>query len=85
MATSGDRRNPAGDELARALLGTEEPVEFDELAARRELSHVAGWLGNAVEEGLVEDVPSSDGRRVFRLRRRGKVALTRGRRATDDA
>ena len=84
MATPGDRRSPAGDDLARALLGTEEPVAFDELAERRDVGAVAGWLGNAVEEGLVEDVPGNDGRRFFRLRNRGKVALTRGRRATDE-
>jgi hypothetical protein len=85
MAGDGDRRNPAADELSRALLGTSEPVPFDDLAARGQVGDVAGWLGNAVEEGLVEDLPGSDGRRFFRLRRRGQVALTRGRRSTDHA
>jgi hypothetical protein len=83
MAGFGDRRSPAGDELARALLNTDEPVAFDELAQRRDVGDVAGWLGNAVEEGLVEDLPGPGGRRFFRLRRRGRAALTRGRRATD--
>lgn len=83
MAADGDRRNPAADALARTLLGSEEPVPFDDLAARGQVGDVAGWLGNAVEQGLVEDLPGGDGRRRFRLRRRGLAALTRGRRATD--
>lgn len=83
MAADGDRRNPAADELSRALLATSEPVPFDDLVERGQVGDVAGWLGNAVEEGLVEDLPGSDGRRFFRLRRRGKVALTRGRRSSD--
>lgn len=83
MAVNGDRRIPAGDELARTLLERDAPVPFDELAERGQVADVAGWLGNAVEEGLVEDIPAEDGRRFFRLRRRGKAALTRGRRADD--
>ncbi len=82
-----DRRSPAGSRIAPLLLETDEPVPFerleDEAADVADVAEVAGWVGNAVGEGLVEDLPSQDGRRRFRLRRRGKAALTRGRRATD--
>ena len=86
MATH-DRRASAGDRLARLLLRSEDPVPFDELAGSApdpaEVADVAGWVGNAVDDGLVEDIPGGDGRRRFRLRRRGHVVLTQGRRAGD--
>jgi hypothetical protein len=82
-----DRRASAADRLARKLLDSEEPVPFDDLARESEdvadVGEVAGWVGNAVDEGLVEDIPGGDGRRRFRLRRRGQVVLTRNRRSTD--
>ncbi len=82
---AADRRSSAGDRLARTLLGSKEPVPFDDLhAASSDVADVAGWVGNAVDDGLVEEIPGGDGRRRFRLRRRGQVVLTRGRRATDD-
>ena len=86
MATP-DRRASAGDVLAQKLLDAEHPVPFDELEnaapPAADVADVAGWVGNAVDEGLVEDLPGGDGRRRFRLRRRGKVVLTKGRRAGD--
>ena len=82
-----DRRSSAADRLARKLLDSEAPVPFDELEDETsdvaDVADVAGWVGNAVDEGLVEDVPGGDGRRGFRLRRRGQAVLTSGRRATD--
>ncbi len=82
-----DRRSNAGDKLAHMLLGSREPVPFDDLreetAEVADVADVAGWVGNAVDEGLVEDIPGGDGRRRFRLRRRGEVVLTKGRRASD--
>jgi hypothetical protein len=84
---SADRRSRAGDRLATLLLETPDPVPFDTLeresAEVADVSEVAGWVGNAVDEGLVEDIPGGDGRRRFRLRRRGAVVLTKNRRATD--
>jgi hypothetical protein len=84
---SGDRRSSAGDTLANLLLDAPEPVPFDDLERQSAevagVAEVAGWVGNAVDEGLVEDVPGGDGRRRFRLRRRGEVVLTKNRRATD--
>jgi len=84
---STDRRSQAGDRLARLLLGSREPVPFDELeresADVADVAEVAGWVGNAVDEGLVEDLPGGDGRRRFRLRRRGQVVLSKNRRASD--
>jgi hypothetical protein len=86
MGLFDDRRSRAGGDLAQTLLDADQaPVPFDDLATRGEVADVAGWLGNAVEEGLVEDIPSGDGRRFFRLRRRGRTVLTRGRRADDAA
>ena len=82
---AADRRASAGDRLARKLLGSAEPVPFEELHAESaDVADVAGWVGNAVDDGLVEEIPGGDGRRRFRLRRRGQLVLTRGRRATDD-
>ena len=85
---SPDRRSSAGDKLASLLLRSPDPVPFDELERQSadvaDVGEVAGWVGNAVDEGLVEDLPSGDGHRRFRLRRRGEVVLTRNRRATDD-
>ncbi len=78
-----DRRSAAADDLAKTLLTTDEPVPFDDLVERGDVADVAGWIGNAVDEGLVEDVPARDGRRRFKLRRRGEVVLTKGRRRTD--
>ena len=81
-----DRRSSAGDKLAATLLRSPEPLPFDDLhesADVADVADVAGWVGNAVDEGLVEDIPGGDGRRRFRLRRRGKVVLTKGRRAGD--
>ena len=78
-----DRRFAVGDKLSEKLLDAAEPVPFDELAKEDDVAHVAGWVGHAVDEGLVEDIPGGDGRRRFRLRRRGQVVLTKGRRATD--
>ena len=84
---SDDRRSRAGDKLAQLLLDSREPVPFDDLeresAEVADVSEVAGWVGNAVGDGLVEDVPGGDGRRRFKLRRRGQVVLTKNRRATD--
>ena len=84
---SSDRRSAAGDRLARLLLRSRDPVPFDDLERHSAdvagVGEVAGWVGNAVDEGLVEDVGGGDGRRRFRLRRRGEVVLTRNRRATD--
>ncbi len=78
-----ERRSAAADDLAKTLLTTDEPVPFDDLVARGDVADVAGWVGNAVDEGLVEDVPAGDGRRRFKLRRRGERVLSLGRRATD--
>ena len=84
---SSDRRSRAGDKLAQMLLVSRDPVPFDDLqresAEVADVSEIAGWVGNAVDEGLVEDIPGGDGRRRFRLRRRGEVVLTKNRRATD--
>jgi len=84
---SAERRSRAGDKLARLLLVSREPVPFDDLeresAEVADVSEIAGWVGNAVDEGLVEEIPGGDGRRRFRLRRRGQVVLTKNRRATD--
>lgn len=84
---SADRRSRAGDTLSRLLLDSRDPVPFDDLeresAEVADVAEVAGWVGNAVDEGLVEDVPGGDGRRRFRLRRRGEVVLSKNRRATD--
>ena len=84
MATP-DRRAPSGEDLARKLLGCEDAVPFDDLAERADVAEVAAWLGTAVEEGLVEDIPGGDGRRRFRLRGRGKRVLTLARRQSDAA
>ena len=82
---AADRRSSAGDRLARKMLGSPEPVPFDDLRAESaDVAEVAGWVGNAVGDGLVEEIPGGDGRRRFRLRRHGEVVLTSGRRATDD-
>ena len=78
-----DRRSAAADDLAVRLLEADDPVPFDELVEDRPVAEVARWLGTGIEEGLVEDVPGGDGRRRFRLRRRGKAAVTRGRRESD--
>jgi hypothetical protein len=82
-----DRRSNAGDKLAHLLLDSKEPLPFDDLheetAQVADVADVAGWVGNAVDEGLVEEIPGGDGRRRFRLRRRGEAVLTQGRRATD--
>ena len=78
-----DRRSPAADDLAKTLLNREEPVPFDDLVERGDVADVAGWVGNAVDEGLIEDVAANDGRRRFKLRRRGQRVLSLGRRATD--
>ena len=78
-----DRRSPVADDLANALLTSQEPVPFDDLADRGPVSDVAGWVGNAVGEGLVEEIPAEDRKRRFRLRPRGAVVLTKGRRSTD--
>ena len=87
MMASSDRRSRAGDKLAQMLLVSRDPVPFDDLqresAEVADVSEIAGWVGNAVDEGLVEDIPGGDGRRRFRLRRRGEVVLTKNRRATD--
>jgi len=81
---AADRRSSAGQRLAQKLLRADEPVPFDDLHAESgDVADVAGWVGNAVGDGLVEEVPGGDGRRRFKLRRRGEVVLTRGRRATD--
>lgn len=84
---ASDRRSNAGDRLARLLLRSRDPVPFDELERASsdvaDVAEVAGWVGNAVDEGLVEDLPGGDGRRRFRVRRRGEVVLTKSRRATD--
>jgi hypothetical protein len=82
-----DRRSSSGDKLAKLLLSSDKPVPFDDLheetAEVADVADVAGWVGNAVDEGLVEDIPGGDGRRRFRLRTRGELVLTKGRRATD--
>ena len=56
MATS-DRRASAGDVLAQTLLDAEHPVPYDELEnaapPAADVADVAGWVGNAVDEGLV--------------------------------
>ena len=87
MMASSDRRSRAGDKLAQMLLVSRDPVPFDDLQRQSadvaDVSEIAGWVGNAVDEGLVEDIPGGDGRRRFRLRRRGKVVLTKGRRSSD--
>ena len=80
-----DRRSTAGEEIADRLLHADEPVPFEELAEGRDLAEVAAWLGNGVNDGLIEEIPGGDGRRRFKLRNRGERVITRGRRETDHA
>ncbi len=75
-----NRRAPSGDVFADAFLRSRGPLCFDELL---ELStdgvpEVSAWLGNALGEGLVEEVPSSE--RCFRLKGRGRRVLALRRR-----
>src|SRR3954471_384400 len=82
-----DRRASCAHLLARALMHARRPLSFDELAARCEhapVRDVAAWLGHAIEEGLLEELPTEGhGPRCYRLRPRGIHVLTRARRAYD--
>ena len=85
-----NRRAPSGDVFADAFLRSRGPLCFDELL---ELStdgvpEVSAWLGNAIGEGLIEEVAGSE--RCFRLKARGRRVLglrqgVRDRRATSGA
>src|SRR5438270_1640297 len=82
-----ERRTRGGDALARALLGAEEPLSFDELLAAASdctPGEVAAWLGHATAEGLVREVRSALGLR-FALKARGRRILSAERRARQRA
>lgn len=76
-----NRRAPSGDALAEAFLRSREPLCFDDLLALSgDVAEVSAWLGNAVDEGLVEEVAGTE--RCFRLKARGRrVLMLRRRRA----
>jgi len=82
-----DRRVSGADLLAKALLHASEPMTFDELATKAEpapVRDIAAWLGNAVENGLIEEVGAERLQpRRFRLRPRGTDVLTSARRGDD--
>jgi hypothetical protein len=82
-----DRRATSGDDLARALLEAGEPLTFDELMAAgggRPAGDVSAWLGNAMAEGLVQDVGSAlGGEARFLLKARGRRVLAARRRAAE--
>jgi len=85
MATvSQDRRAPSGEALACAFLAAGGPVTFSELlaaATSTDPGDVAGWLGHAISEGLVQDLGiARDSARCYRLTARGRRLLS-GRRA----
>ncbi len=76
-----NRRAPSGDVFADAFLRSRKPLCFDDLLAvsrTGEVAEVSAWLGNAVSEGLVEEVP--DRERCFRLKARGRRVLSLRRR-----
>jgi hypothetical protein len=83
-----DRRAGCGEELTRAFLDAGGPVTFDELvraASSGQPGDVAGWLGHAVAEGLVQDLGvERDNARCYRLTARGRRMLS-GRRPRRDA
>jgi hypothetical protein len=82
-----DRRATCAENIARALLHAGRPLSFDELAQRCEhapVRDVAGWLGHAVEDGLIEELGADlQGPRRFRLRPRGADVITSARRSSD--
>lgn len=78
-----DRRSPAGDLLAEALLRASAPVHFADLAAaapEAEVRDVSAWLGHALDACLVEEIDDGWGERGFRLRARGRRVLGAERR-----
>ena len=79
-----ERRAAGGDVLSEAFLKAGDPLCFDDLVQvvpGGDVRAVARWLGHAVQEGLVEEVPSYNGaERCYRLRARGRRVLTLQRR-----
>ncbi len=76
-----NRRAPSGDVLATAFLRSRKPLCFDDLLAispSGDIAEVSAWLGNALDEGLVEEVPGEG--RCFRLKARGRRVLSLRRR-----
>jgi hypothetical protein len=84
---STSRRIRGGDELARALLGSADPMSFDELLAAAPAStpgEVAAWVGHAIDEGLLWETEPTPGHELrFSLRARGRRLLGAGRRAAE--
>jgi hypothetical protein len=72
------------DEFARALLDAPAGLTFADLleaAPEAAPGDLAGWLGHAVAEGLVnEGADHIDGERSFRLRARGRRLVGTNRR-----
>src|SRR3954463_2874965 len=79
-----DRRAASGEELACAFLAAGGPLTFSELSLAAGLTgpgDIAGWLGHAISEGLVQDLGvDRDGARCYRLTARGRRLLSSRRR-----
>ena len=78
-----DRRARGGEAFASAFLDAGGPITFDELIAKSHADpgDVAGWLGHAVAEGLVQDLGvARENARCYRLTARGRRLLSSRRR-----
>ena len=74
-----DRRAGSGDRLRDAFLQAEDELCFDDLVVLvpdADAGEIAAWLGHAVLEGLIEELPATNGSpRCYRVRARGRRVM----------
>ena len=79
-----DRRAGSGDRLRDAFFQADEELCFEDLVERvpeADAAEISAWLGHAVIEGLIEEMPAVEGTpRCYRVRSRGRRVMGLDRR-----